>query len=67
MDTKKIHKQVNKVMDELYKLHFMLPDKWKEFYISEGDGMNLITIAQLISLNVSLNETDDIIEREMGK
>lgn len=56
MKNKELQNQINRVMDELYKLHEMLPEDERTFYFSRGE-QNLITVAQLISVNISLAET----------
>lgn len=57
MKNKKLQNQINKVMDELYKLHEMLPEDERTFYLGRRE-QNLITLAQMISVNISLAETE---------
>ena len=64
MKNKELQAQVDKVMDELYKLHKMLPGDERTFYFDEGE-QNLVTVAQIISVNISLAETEKEIIAEM--
>lgn len=65
MRNKKLQSQINKVMDELYKLHEMLPEDERTFYFGRRE-QNLITIAQMISVNISLAETAKEVEAEIN-
>lgn len=64
MRNKELQNQINRVMDELYKLHEMLPEDERMFYFDKGEK-NLITIAQMISVNISLVETEKEVMAEM--
>lgn len=65
MKNKKLQNQINKVMDELYKLHEMLPEDERTFYFSKRE-QNLITVAQMISVNISLAETEKEVMAEIN-
>ena len=65
MRNKELQNQVNKVMNELYKLHEMLPENERTFYFGRRE-QNLITVAQMISLNISLAETEKEIMAEIN-
>lgn len=65
MKNKKLQNQINKVMDELYKLHEMLPEDERTFYFSKRE-QNLITVAQMISVNISLAETEKEVMAEIS-
>lgn len=64
MKNKKLQNQIIKVMDELYKLHEMLPEDERTFYFDEGE-QNLVTVAQIISVNISLAETEKEVMAEI--
>lgn len=64
MRNKELQNQINRAMDELYKLHEMLPEDERMFYFDKGEK-NLITIAQMISVNISLVETEKEVMAEM--
>lgn len=64
MKNKKVQNQINKVMDELYKLHEMLTEDERTFYFDEGE-QDLVTVAQIISVNISLAETEKEVMAEM--
>ena len=64
MKNKKLQNQINKVMDELYKLHEMLPEDERTFYFGRRE-QNLITVAQMISVNISLAETEKEVMAEI--
>lgn len=64
MRNRELQNQINRVMDELYKLHEMLPEDERTFYFGRRE-QNLITIAQIISVNISLAETEKEIMAEM--
>ena len=57
MRNKELQNQINKVMNELYKLHEMLPEDERTFYFGRCE-QNLIAVAQMISVNISLAETE---------
>lgn len=65
MRNKELQNQINRVMDELYKLHEMLPEDERMFYFDRGEK-NLITIAQMISVNISLVETEKEVMAEIN-
>lgn len=65
MKDKKLQNQINKVMDELYKLHEMLPEDERTFYFGKCE-QNLITVAQMISVNISLAETEKEVMAEIN-
>lgn len=65
MKDKKLQNQINKVMDELYKLHEMLPEDERTFYFGRRE-QNLITVAQMISVNISLAETEKEVMAEIN-
>ena len=65
MKNKKLQNQINKVMDELYKLHEMLPEDERTFYFDEGE-QDLVTVAQIISVNISLAETEKEVMAEIN-
>ena len=65
MRNKKLQNQINKVMDELYKLHEMLSEDERTFYFGSRE-QNLITIAQMISVNISLAETEKEVKAEIN-
>lgn len=65
MKNKKLQNQINKVMDELYKLHEMLPEDERTLYFSRSE-QNLVTVAQLISINISLAETEKEVKAEIN-
>lgn len=64
MKNKKLQNQIIKVMDELYKLHEMLPEDERTFYFDEGE-QDLVTVAQIISVNISLAETEKEVMAEI--
>lgn len=64
MKNKKLQNQINKVMDELYKLHEMLTEDERTFYFDEGE-QDLVTVAQIISVNISLAETEKEVMAEI--
>lgn len=64
MRNRELQNQVNKVMNELYKLHEMLPEDERMFYFGRRE-QNLITVAQLISVNISLAETEKEVMAEI--
>lgn len=57
MKNKKLQNQLNKVVDELYKLHKMLTEDERTFYFEEGE-QDLVTVAQIISVNITLAEAE---------
>ena len=57
MKNKKLQNQLNKVVDELYKLHEMLTEDECTFYFEEGE-QDLVTVAQIISVNITLAEAE---------
>lgn len=65
MKNRELQNQINKVMNELYKLHEMLPEDERTFYFGKRE-QNLITVAQLISVNISLAETKKEVMAEMN-
>lgn len=65
MRNRELQNQINKVMNELYKLHEMLPEDERTFYFGRRE-QNLITVAQLISVNISLAETEKEVMAEMN-
>lgn len=64
MKNRELQNQINKVMNELYKLHEMLPEDERTFYFGRRE-QNLITVAQLISVNISLAETEKEVMAEI--
>lgn len=64
MRNKELQNQINRVMNELYKLHEMLPEDERTFYFGRRE-QNLITVAQLISVNISLAETEREVRAEI--
>ena len=52
-------------MNELYTLHEMLPEDERMFYFG-GCEQNLITVAQMISVNISLAETEKEVMAEIN-
>lgn len=64
MRNKELQNQINRVMNELYKLHEMLPEDERTFYFGRRE-QNLITVAQMISVNISLAETEKEVMAEM--
>ena len=64
MRNKELQNQINRVMNELYKLHEMLPEDERTFYFDECE-QNLITVAQMISVNISIAETEKEVMAEM--
>lgn len=65
MRNKELQNQINRVMNELYKLHEMLPEDERTFYFGRRE-QNLITVAQMISVNISLAETAKEVEAEIN-
>ena len=65
MKNRELQNQINRVMDELYKLHEMLPEDERTFYFDRRE-QNLITLAQMISLNISLAETEKEVMAEIN-
>lgn len=65
MKNKELQNQVDRVMDELYKLHKLLPEDERTFYFGRRE-QNLITVAQLISVTISLAETKKEVEAEIN-
>lgn len=64
MRNRELQNQINKVMNELYTLHEMLPEDERMFYFDKSE-QNLITIAQMISVNISLAETEKEVMAEI--
>lgn len=64
MKNRELQNQINRVMNELYKLHEMLPEDERTFYFGRRE-QNLITVAQLISVNISLAETKKEVAAEI--
>lgn len=64
MKNRELQNQINKVMSELYKLHEMLSEDERTFYFGRRE-QNLITVAQLISVNISLAETEKEVAAEI--
>ena len=54
--TEEIRKQLDKVVDELYALHDLLPKDEQKFYIQCGE-FNLPALAQIIEVNLEISET----------
>ena len=65
MRNKELQNQINKVMNELYTLHEMLPEDERMFYFGKSE-QNLIAIAQMISVNISLAETEKEVIAEIN-
>lgn len=65
MKNKKLQNQIIKVMDELYKLHEMLPEDERTFYFGRRE-QDLVAIAQMISVNISLAETEKEVMAEIN-
>lgn len=65
MKNKKLQNQIVKVMDELYKLHEMLPEDERTFYFDRHE-QDLVAIAQMISVNISLAETEKEVVAEIN-
>lgn len=65
MKNKKLQNQIIKVMDELYKLHEMLPEDERTFYFCRRE-QDLVAIAQMISVNISLAETEKEVMAEIN-
>ena len=65
MKNKKLQNQINRVMDELYKLHEMLSEDERTFYFYRRE-QDLVAIAQMISVNISLVETEKEVMAEMN-
>lgn len=65
MRNRELQNQIDRVMDELYKLHEMLPEDERTFYFGRRE-QNLITVAQLISINISLAETEKEVMAEIS-
>lgn len=65
MKNKKLQNQIGKVMDELYKLHEMLPEDERTFYFYRRE-QDLVAIAQMISVSISLAETEKEVMAEMN-
>ena len=65
MRNRKLQDQINRVMNELYKLHEMLPEDERTFYFGRCE-QNLITVAQMISVNISLAETEKEVMAEIN-
>lgn len=64
MRNRELQNQINRVMNELYRLHEMLPEDERTFYFDRHE-QNLITVAQLISVNISLAETEKEVMAEI--
>ena len=64
MKNRELQNQINKVMDELYKLHEMLPEDERTFYFGRRE-QNLITVSHLIIVNISLAETEKEVMAEI--
>lgn len=65
MKNKKLQNQIIKVMDELYKLHEMLPEDERTFYFHRRE-QDLVAIAQMISVSISLAETEKEVAAEIN-
>lgn len=65
MMNKKLQNQIIKVMDELYRLHEMLPEDERTFYFDKHE-QDLVAIAQMISVNISLAETEKEVMAEIN-
>ena len=65
MRNRELQNQINRVMDELYKLHEMLPEDERTFSFGRRE-QNLITVAQMISVNISLAETEKEVMAEIS-
>ncbi len=65
MRNRELQSQINRVMNELYTLHEMLPEDERMFYFG-GCEQNLITVAQMISVNISLAETEKEVMAEIN-
>ena len=64
MRNRELQNQINRVMNELYTLHEMLPEDERTFYFGRSE-QNLITVAQMISVNISLAETEKEVMAEI--
>lgn len=64
MKNKELQNQIIKVMDELYKLHEMLPEDERTFYFYRRE-QDLVAIAQMISVSISLAETEKEVMAEI--